>query len=144
VAARFLSSSTVSAHKAKKWSKTADRPLLRGLVRKNVTIQPTHPGHCAEETRASGSAAKWNKAREPSQDGKRGQIRLDEHAFAVSDDWRMSAESRPPDAAAGDTHDAAPTEAGAVPGTSLPSDHACSFQRVGPGKPGSQLPVGDG
>jgi hypothetical protein len=39
----------------------------------------------------------------------------------------MSAESRPPDAAAGDTHDAAPTEAGAVPGTSLPSDHACSF-----------------
>ena len=30
--------------------------------------------------------------------------------------------------------DAAPTEAGAVPGTSGASDHACFVQRVGPGQ----------
>jgi hypothetical protein len=32
----------------------------------------------------------------------------------------------------GQTHDAAPTKAGAVPGTSLPSDHACIFSTCWP------------
>ena len=32
----------------------------------------------------------------------------------------------------GQTHDAAPTKAGAVPGTSLPSDHACIFSTCRP------------
>jgi len=30
------------------------------------------------------------------------------------------------------TNDAAPTEAGAVPGTSVPSDHACIFSTCWP------------
>jgi hypothetical protein len=33
---------------------------------------------------------------------------------------------------AGQTNDAAPTEAGAVPGTSLPSDHACILSTCWP------------
>jgi hypothetical protein len=40
--------------------------------------------------------------------------------------------------------DAAPTKAGAVPGTSGASDHACFFNVLAQVKPGSQLPVGDG
>jgi hypothetical protein len=40
--------------------------------------------------------------------------------------------------------DAAPTEAGAVPARHYQVTMRASFQPVGPGKPGSQLPVGDG
>ena len=42
------------------------------------------------------------------------------------------------------TRDAAPTEAGAVPGTSLPSDHACTFNVLAQANLDRNFPSGMG